>query len=85
MAHELQIQTKGRRTLITQRGTLHVEPGDFVTVPLGCAFTSVAHEENVYIVVLMRYSADPKREFTKRAEPTTEELLKQIRMTENGV
>ncbi len=85
MAHELQIQTKGRRTLITQRGTLHLEPGDFVTIPLGCAFTSVAHEENVYIVVLMRYSAEPKREFTKRAEPTTEDLLKQVRMTGNGL
>ncbi len=85
MAHELQIQTKGHRNLITQRGTFRIEPGDFVTIPLGCAFTSVAEEENVYIVVLMRYAASPKRDFTKMAEPTTEDLLKQIRNHENGV
>ena len=84
MAHELQIQTKGRRSLVTQRGTLHIEPGDFVTIPLGCAFTSVAHEEGVYIVVLMRYAALPKSEFTKTAEPTTEDLLQRVRMA-NGV
>ena len=83
MAHELQIQTKGRRSLVTQRGTLHMEPGDFATIPLGCAFTSVAHEESVYIVVLMRYPAMPKSEFTKMAEPTTEDLLQQVR-TVNG-
>jgi hypothetical protein len=79
MADELQIQTMGKRTLITQRGTLQIEPGDFVSIPLGCAFTSVAHEANGYISVLMRYPAIPKKQFTKMAEPTTEETLIQAR------
>ena len=52
-AHEIQIQTEGKRWLVTQRGTLQIEPGDAVCVPLGTAFTSVCHEANKYITLLM--------------------------------
>ena len=79
MADELQIQTKGRRSLVTQRGTLQVEPGDFLCVPLGCAFTSIAHEDNSYLTVLMRYPAEAKKKMSKIAVQTTEELLAQAR------
>ena len=78
-AEEVQIQVKGTRWLITQRGTLQMEPGDTVNIPLGTAFTSVAHEENKYITVLMRYPAPAKKDFTKMAEPTTLKLLEQAR------
>ena len=79
MASEVQIQVSGKRWLITQRGTLGIEPGDCVSVPLGCAFTSVVREESVYITVLMRYPAEAKKKYTKTAEKTTEELLGKIR------
>jgi len=79
MASEVQIQVAGKRSLITQRGTLEIEPGDCVCIPLGCAFTSVVREESVYITVLMRYLAEAKKKYTKTAEKTTEELLGKIR------
>ena len=78
-AYEVQIQVKGKRLLITQRGTLQIEPGDAVSIPLGTAFTSVASEENKYITILMRYPAPAKMEYSKMAEPTTEELIEKTR------
>ena len=78
-AHELQIQVKGRRALVTQRGTVQIEPGDCLQSPLGTAFTSIANEENVYITILMRYPGEPKKDFGKTAEATTEEILLRAR------
>ena len=78
-AYEVQIQTKGNRWLITQRGSMQVAPGDAICVPLGTAFSSIAKEENKYITILMRYPADAKKDFMKTAEPTTEEVLKKAR------
>ncbi|MFC8078122.1 hypothetical protein ACFUN8_21580 [Streptomyces sp. NPDC057307] len=40
-ADEIQYQISGRRTLVTQRGTVELDPGDFVRVPLGIAHTSL--------------------------------------------
>ncbi|WP_113705120.1 hypothetical protein [Nonomuraea lactucae] len=51
-ADEIQYQISGRRTLISQRGTLDLEPGDFVRVPLGCAFTSVCEEQSTHLTLL---------------------------------
>ena len=86
MATEVQIQVTGKRWLISQRGTLEIEPGDCVSIPLGCAFTSVTQEESVYITVLMRYPAEAKKTYTKTAERTTEDLLGKIRgqVMQNG-
>ena len=78
-AHEVQIQVKGKRWLITQRGTLRVEPGDAICIPLGTAFTSISSESNKYITLLMRYPAEAKKNFSKVAETTSEELLARIR------
>ena len=74
-ADELQIQIKGKRTLVSQRGMLDIEPGDFVSIPLGCAFTSIAHEENTYVTALMRYPAQPMKDFSKVAKATSVEQL----------
>ncbi|MCK9507066.1 MAG: hypothetical protein M0Q54_01385 [Pigmentiphaga sp.] len=40
-AHEIQYQIQGERLLVTQRGVLKLEPGDFVQIPKGIAFTSI--------------------------------------------
>ena len=43
-ADEVQLQLKGTRTLVTQRGTVkNIRPGDFVSIPKGCAFSSIVH------------------------------------------
>ena len=66
-ADEVQLQLKGRRTLITQRGTISVGPGDFLAIPKGCAFTSIFGEENTYVIVLMRYPALAVQPFEKKS------------------
>lgn len=40
-ACEIQVQIQGERTLVTQRGCVHLVPGDFVQIPRGIAFTSL--------------------------------------------
>lgn len=78
-AYELQLQTQGQRTLVTQRGTLRIEPGDCLVIPLGTAFTSIANEKNEYITMLLRQPPEAKKEFSKTAEPTTEDLFSKAR------
>jgi mannose-6-phosphate isomerase-like protein (cupin superfamily) len=41
-ADEVQYQISGRRLLVTQHGQVELEPGDFVRIPLGAAYTSIA-------------------------------------------
>jgi mannose-6-phosphate isomerase-like protein (cupin superfamily) len=41
---EIQYQISGIRTLVSQRGTVTLEPGDFISIPLGVAFTSLVAE-----------------------------------------
>ncbi len=38
---EIQFQVHGERTLVTQRGAVHLAPGDFVQIPRGVAYTSI--------------------------------------------
>lgn len=78
-AYELQLQTQGRRTLVSQRGVLQIEPGDCLVVPLGTAFTSVAEEENEYITMLLRHRPEAKKEFAKTAERASEDVLSRLR------
>jgi uncharacterized cupin superfamily protein len=66
-ADEIQCQVNGRRTLVTQRGTIDLEPGDFIGIPLGTAFTHVVKEKSTHISVLTRWPAPPKPEYSKTA------------------
>jgi len=78
-ADEIQCQVKGRRTLVTQRGTIQLEAGDFISIPLGTAFTDIVHEESTHISVLTRWPANPKREFSKTALETSYENVERLR------
>jgi mannose-6-phosphate isomerase-like protein (cupin superfamily) len=51
-ADEVQYQVSGRRTLVSQHGLAELGPGDFVRVPLGVAYTSVAAEESRHLTLL---------------------------------
>jgi mannose-6-phosphate isomerase-like protein (cupin superfamily) len=78
-AEEIQCQVQGRRTLVTQRGTIELEAGDFVSIPLGTAFTDIVHEESTHISVLTRWPAKPKSEYSKVASPTSIENVRALR------
>ena len=78
-ADEIQCQVKGSRTLVTQRGFIKLEPGDFTSIPAGCAFTSIVHEESTHLTVLTRYPTPPKPLFSKTAVQTSLELIDRAR------
>lgn len=78
-ADSIQCQLQGRRTLITQRGILEVEPGDFLSIPRGCAYTSVTGEESKYISVLTDKETPMSSEGSKTASPTTIQRVIAIR------
>lgn len=70
-ADEIQCQISGHRTLVTQRGTIALEPGDFICIPLGTAFTDIVEDKSVHLSVLTRWPAPPAREYSKSAEETS--------------
>jgi hypothetical protein len=51
-AEEIQCQILGTRTLITQRGLIELEPGEF-NVPDGVAFTDTTPSESTHITIYM--------------------------------
>jgi uncharacterized cupin superfamily protein len=55
-ADEMQYQVSGKRTLVTQRGTVTLDPGDCLSIPFGCAFASFAEGGSKHVSVL---AADP--------------------------
>lgn len=79
--HEMQYQISGTRTLVTQRGTLHLEPGDFVSIPLGVAFTSITKEESRHITLLSGPALTRVSEASKKSERLSVTELAELRET----
>lgn len=77
-ADEIQCQISGRRLLVSQRGAVELEPGDFVCVPKGCTFTSVA-EESFHTSVLTTQEAPMKAEVARTAEVDSAGLIRDAR------
>ena len=78
-AEEIQCQIRGQRTLVSQRGTIELEPGDFVSIPEGVAFTDIAHGASFHISVLTRHHAEPKGSNVKEAIHTDWKTLRKQR------
>jgi len=78
---EVQYQISGNRTLVTQRGVLHLEPGDFVSIPLGVAFTSLTEGESRHITLLSGPPVSQVAAATKKAERLHPDELAQLRAT----
>ncbi|MFC4911799.1 hypothetical protein [Actinomadura gamaensis] len=64
-ADDIQYQISGRRVLVTQLGVLELEPGDFVRVPVGVAFTSIVTEPSAHLTVLSALAVPQVAETTK--------------------
>ncbi len=77
-ADEIQCQITGRRTLITQRGIISLDPGDFINIPNGVAFTEHVADNSTHITVLTYHHVEPKAEIVKTATPTTEEVRNEV-------
>ena len=63
-AEEIQYQVSGTRTLVTQRGVLHLEPGDFVRIPRAVAFASIHAAPSTHLSLV---SARPIPQVAKAA------------------
>jgi quercetin dioxygenase-like cupin family protein len=74
-ADEIQYQASGRRTLLTQRGVIDLEPGDFVRIPLGISHASAATEPGSYISLLSHRELPQIAETDRAADPYTPERL----------
>jgi uncharacterized cupin superfamily protein len=83
-AEEIQCQISGKRTLITQRGTIDLEPGDFISIPDGVAFTDTTTSESTHLTVLTFNHAPAKAEIVKVAQETTFEIVQKVRNLRKG-
>jgi uncharacterized cupin superfamily protein len=48
-ADEIQYQVEGVRTIVSQRGVVTLQPGDFTCIPRGCAFAELADARSVHL------------------------------------
>jgi ethanolamine utilization protein EutQ (cupin superfamily) len=76
---ELQYQISGRRTLVSQLGLLELGPGDFVRVPAGVAYTSIAAEQNRYLTVASDRELPQVAATSRTAAPCTAEAIEAAR------
>ena len=74
-ATAIHCQIDGTRTLVTQRGTVELQPGDFISVPRGCAYTSICDGKSSHIVLLSTEEPELKAPVAKMAETTTMEVV----------
>ncbi|TDD86817.1 hypothetical protein [Actinomadura rubrisoli] len=78
-AEEIQYQLGGHRTLVTQRGTIELEPGDFVRIPVGIAFTSIHHEPSTYLTVASARELPQVEPATRTAGRLTVDEVERLR------
>ncbi|KAI9372222.1 hypothetical protein BJX61DRAFT_542920 [Aspergillus egyptiacus] len=80
-ADAIHYQIRGSRMLVTQRGTIEMEPGDFISIPKGCAYTSLSKGVSEHIVVLTSEKATVRAEYSKEAVESSIERVEAIRKT----
>ncbi len=74
-ADEIQYQFAGTRTLLTQRGAVTLEPGEFVKIPFGCAFSSAAQGDSKHVSVLTSDKTTAVPEPFRTADLNIQEFL----------
>ncbi|MFC7514601.1 hypothetical protein ACFQUU_06255 [Herbaspirillum sp. GCM10030257] len=78
-AHEVQYQLSGQRSLVTQRGVLQIEPGDFVCIPAGVAFTSIHKEPSAHLTLVSTREMPQVPEASKKGAPVSMDELERLR------
>ena len=70
-AEEIQYQISGERTLVSQRGTVRLVPGDFVRIPVGIAATSIHETPSAHLTLVSTRETPQVAESTGQAERGT--------------
>lgn len=78
-ATAIHCQISGTRKLVSQRGTVELQPGDFVSIPRGVAYTSICKEDSSYILILAADDVELKSGVAKKAETSSIESVAAIR------
>ncbi|WP_019631000.1 hypothetical protein [Actinomadura atramentaria] len=78
-ADDIQYQISGRRTLVTQLGTVQLEPGDFVRVPVSVSFTSIVTEPSEHLTVVSALAVPQVAAATRTGERAIVEELDELR------
>ena len=68
VGEEIQYQLEGKRTIVSQNGTVEVQPGDFVKIPRACAFSSQCEGASRYLSLLSVAPLRRVAEVSRRAE-----------------
>lgn len=67
-ADEIQYQAEGTRTIVSQRGVITLEAGDFTCIPRGCAFASVTDGPSRHLSIICAEPVPPVVEPVRAAE-----------------
>jgi hypothetical protein len=67
--HEIQYQAAGVRTVVSQRGVVTLNPGDFTCIPAGCASASLTDGPSRHLSIVTSEPVPPVKEAVRRAEP----------------
>ncbi|KAF9888225.1 hypothetical protein FE257_009220 [Aspergillus nanangensis] len=78
-ADTIQYQISGKRTLVSQRGVVELNPGDFVCIPKGCAYTNAVASASTHLEVLTSKPTPLKMVPSERANPVSIEAIRNIR------
>lgn len=68
-ADEIQYQVEGTRTIVSQRGVVTLEPGDFICIPRGCASADLVEGASKHVSVLTAEHVPPVAEPIRHANP----------------
>ena len=68
-ADEIQYQAEGTRTVVSQRGVVTLRPGEFTTIPRGCAYASLTDGGSKHLSVLVTEPTPACKEPDRTAEP----------------
>lgn len=78
-ATAIHCQISGTRTLVSQRGMVELQPGDFVCIPRGVAYTSICKGHSSHILILAADDVTLKSEVAKTAETSLVESVAALR------
>ncbi|GAB7003469.1 hypothetical protein JCM18899A_09400 [Nocardioides sp. AN3] len=88
-ADEIQYQVSGHRLLTTQHGVVFVEPGDFVRIPVGVAFTTMSESPGRYIATVSAHRMLRTHPATRVGKPwdisTVAEARAKVMATQSSV
>ncbi|PTU19746.1 hypothetical protein P175DRAFT_0532691 [Aspergillus ochraceoroseus IBT 24754] len=84
LADAIQCQIRGKRLVVSQRGMILMEPGDFISIPRGCAYTSIISDESFHIQILTTNAVIEKAELSKTASEISLQFIQAAREKVSG-